>query len=269
MAPSRVAARRLIDDGRILVSGALATKAGRMVDAEEPLVLVGPAPRFVGRGGQKLEAAIEGWSLDPRGLRILDAGASTGGFTDCLLQHGAASVTALDVGHGQIHERLRNDPRVDLVERTNVRHIDPDAAAPYDAVVADLSFISLRTVMDVLVRSTAPGGWLVLLVKPQFEAGRVEVAKGRGVITDPVVWERVLQEVLDEASDAGAVLEGVLPSPLRGADGNTEFLIRLLRPADASESTAESTAESMASRSAADMIRRAVAEAGDTAGSVR
>jgi len=158
---------------------------------------------------------------------------------------------------------------VDLVERTNLRHIDPDAAAPYDAVVADLSFISLRTVMDVLVRSTAPGGWLVLLVKPQFEAGRVEVAKGRGVITDPVVWERVLQEVLDEASDAGAVLEGVLPSPLRGADGNTEFLIRLLRPADASESTAESTAESMASRSAADMIRRAVAEAGDTAGSVR
>ncbi len=261
MAPSRVAARRLIDDGRILVSGALATKAARMVGAEEPLVLVGPAPRFVGRGGQKLEAAIEEWRLDPLGLRILDAGASTGGFTDCLLQHGAASVTALDVGHGQIHERLRNDPRVDLVERTNLRHVDPDVVAPYDAVVADLSFISLRTVMDVLVRSTAPGGWLVLLVKPQFEAGRVEVAKGRGVITDPVVWGRVLEEVVHAAGRAGAVLEGVLTSPLRGADGNTEFLIHLRRPMIATEVVEP--------RSSDDRIRRAVAEAGDTAGSIR
>ena len=159
----------------MLVSGTVADKPARMVDAGEPVVLSGPPPRFVGRGGEKLAAALDHFGLDPSGLRALDAGASTGGFTDCMLQRGARHVTALDVGHGQLHERLRGDDRVEVVERTNLRHVDPDANDAYDAVVSDLSFISLRTVMDVLVRSTATGGWLVLLVKPQFEAGRQEV----------------------------------------------------------------------------------------------
>ncbi|UDY36241.1 TlyA family RNA methyltransferase [Dermatobacter hominis] len=229
LAPSRSAASRLIDDGQVLVSGVVADKAARMVDAGEPLVLAGPPPRFVGRGGEKLAGALDGFGLDPTGLRALDAGASTGGFTDCLLQHGAEAVTALDVGHGQLHERLRADPRVEVVERTNLRHVDPTAAEPYDAVVADLSFISLRTVMEVLVGSTAPGGWLVLLVKPQFEAGRQEVARGRGVITDPEVWRRTVLDVVDAAELAGAAMMGVMVSPLHGADGNTEFLLHLRR----------------------------------------
>ena len=200
-----------------------------MVDAGEPVRLSGPPPRFVGRGGEKLDGALDGFGLDPSGLRVLDAGASTGGFTDCLLQHGAAVVTALDVGHGQLHEKLRADPRVEVVERTNLRHVDPTAVPPYDAVVSDLSFISLRTVMDVLVRSTAPGGWLVLLVKPQFEAGRQEVARGRGVITDPEVWRRTVTDVVLAAGLAGAAMMGVMVSPLHGADGNTEFLVHLRR----------------------------------------
>ena len=212
------------------MSGAVADKAARMVDAGEPLVLSGPPPRFVGRGGEKLAGALEGFGLSVDGLRVLDAGASTGGFTDCALQDGAIAVTALDVGHGQLHERLRADPRVEVVERTNLRHVDPTASPPYDAVVADLSFISLRTVMHVLVQSTAPGvGWLVLLVKPQFEAGRQEVARGRGVITDPEVWGRTIDDVVVAAGLAGASTMGVMVSPLHGADGNTEFLLHLRR----------------------------------------
>jgi 23S rRNA (cytidine1920-2'-O)/16S rRNA (cytidine1409-2'-O)-methyltransferase len=229
IAPSRAAAVRLVEEGRVLVSGVVADKPARMVDAGEPVVVTRPPPRFVGRGGEKLAGALEGFGLDPTGLRVLDAGASTGGFTDCLLQHGAVAVTALDVGHGQLHEKLRADERVEVVERTNLRHVDPHARPPYDAVVADLSFISLRTVMDVLVRSTAPGGWLVLLVKPQFEAGRQEVARGRGVITDPEVWRRAILEVVDAAARAGAAMMGVMVSPLHGADGNTEFLLHLRR----------------------------------------
>ena len=211
------------------MSGAVADKAARMVDAGEPLVLSGPPPRFVGRGGEKLAGAFEGFGLSVEGLRVLDAGASTGGFTDCALQDGAIAVTALDVGHGQLHERLRADPRVEVVERTNLRHVDPTASPPYDAVVADLSFISLRTVMHVLVQSARGGGWLVLLVKPQFEAGRQEVARGRGVITDPDVWRRTIDEVVVAAGLAGASTMGVMVSPLHGADGNTEFLLHLRR----------------------------------------
>ena len=214
----------------MLVSGSVALKSGRQVGPGEPVVVQGPPSRFVGRGAEKLEAAMERFGLDPAGRRVLDAGASTGGFTDCLLQRGAASVTALDVGHGQLHERLRADPRVEVVERTNLRHVDPSAAPAYDAVVADLSFISLTAVMDVLVRSCRPGGWLVLLVKPQFEAGRADASRARGVIVDPEVWRGALERVLAAASDAGASMMGVMVSPLRGADGNTEFLLHLVRP---------------------------------------
>lgn len=246
MVGSRSAAARLIEDGRVLVSGSVAEKAARMVGAEEPVHLVGSPPRFVGRGAEKLLAALEGFGLDPVGLRILDVGASTGGFTDCLLQHGAAAVTSLDVGHGQIHERLRGDPRVEVVERTNIRHVDPSLRPPYDAVVADLSFISLRIVMDVLVGSTRPGGWLVVLVKPQFEAGRAEVSRGRGVITDPTVWRRSIRAVVEAAERAGSTTMGVMASPLHGADGNTEFLVHLChgpaaRPDDLAASDSEAS----------------------------
>lgn len=233
LAPSRSAAARLIGDGQVLVSGVVADKVARLVDAGEPVVLLGDRPRFVGRGGEKLEGALNAFCLDPSGLRVLDAGASTGGFTDCLLQRGAAGVTALDVGHGQLHERLRADPRVEVVERVNLRYVDPDGSDPYDAVVADLSFISLTVVLDVLVRSTTPGGWLVLLVKPQFEAGRVEVSRGRGVISDPSVWERVLLEVLASAREVAAVPRALAVSPLRGGGGNVEFLLHLTRPGPA------------------------------------
>ena len=187
---------------------------------------MGEPDRYVGRGGHKLEAALDGFGIDPTGWRVLDAGASTGGFTDCLLQHGAAQVIAVDVGHGQLHERLRSDPRVDVRERQNVRSIDvDDLDGPVDAAVADLSFISLSKVLGPIAGVVRPGGDLVVLVKPQFEAGRREVSKGRGVISDPDVWRRVLREALDACRGHGAAIMGAMVSPLRGADGNVEFLV--------------------------------------------
>ncbi len=229
LVPSRARARELVEAGRVRVGGAPASKAARLVDAGEAVVVEGDPPRYVGRGGEKLAAALDGFGLDPSGRRLLDAGASTGGFTDCLLQAGAAGVVALDVGHGQLHERLRADPRVEVHERTNLRHVDPTALGPFAGVVADLSFISLRTVMEVLVGCAEPGGWLVLLVKPQFEAGRAEVDRGRGVIRDPEVRADALRGVGRAAVRSGASIMGVVVSPIRGADGNVEFLLHLRR----------------------------------------
>jgi 23S rRNA (cytidine1920-2'-O)/16S rRNA (cytidine1409-2'-O)-methyltransferase len=192
--------------------------------------VVGPGPRFVGRGGEKLDAAFERFAVPVAGRRALDAGASTGGFTDCLLQRGADEVVAVDVGYGQLHERLRADPRVDVRERTNVRSLDREAlGGPVDLVVADLSFISLRTVLPVLVPLVEPGGDLVVLVKPQFEAGRREAARGSGVIREPEVWRRVLEEVATAAAESGADRMDEMESPLTGADGNVEFLLLLRR----------------------------------------
>jgi 23S rRNA (cytidine1920-2'-O)/16S rRNA (cytidine1409-2'-O)-methyltransferase len=199
------------------------------VSPDEPIELVGPAPRFVGRGGEKLDAALERFAIDVVGRRAIDCGASTGGFTDCLLQRGAERVVAIDVGYGQIHERLRADPRVDSRERTNLRGLDPtQVGGPAGLVVADLSFISLRTVADDLLRLAEPGADLVWLVKPQFEAGREEAARGRGVITEPEVWRRVLHEVHDAFAARGAAIMGAMTSPIAGADGNVEFLVHLL-----------------------------------------
>lgn len=226
---SRARATELIDAGRVRVGGAPATKAAHRVDPGEAVVVLGAPSPWVGRGAVKLLAALDAFALDPRGLRCLDAGASTGGFTDVLLQRGAERVVALDVGHGQLHERLRGDPRVVVMERTNLRHVDPGTIGPVDAVVADLSFISLTMVMDVVVACTRPGGWMVLLVKPQFEAGRREVDRGRGVIRDPGTWRHAIERVLSSALDAGAEPVGVVPSPVRGAEGNVEFLVQLRR----------------------------------------
>ena len=208
------------------VSGAPAAKAARLVAPGEPIVVHGPPPRFVGRGGEKLAGALAGFEVPVDGRRALDVGSSTGGFTDCLLQHGAAGVVALDVGYGQLHERLRNDPRVEVRERTNIRHVRPgDLGAPFDVVVADLSFISLRTVLPAILPLLAPSAHLVLLVKPQFEAGRAEVSRGKGVVTDPATWRRVLLEVLGALREGGAAIMGAMVSPLTGADGNVEFLV--------------------------------------------
>lgn len=228
LAESRTRARQLVDEGRVLVGGAPAVKAARQVDAGEAVVVLGDAPRYVGRGALKLEGALDRFELDPAGARALDAGASTGGFTDVLLQRGAREVVALDVGHGQLHERLRADPRVEVLERTNLRHVDPAALGAFDVVVADLSFISLTKVMSVLVDCCAPDAWMVLLVKPQFEAGRQEVSRGRGVVRDPVEWLGSVDRVARSAHELGAALVDVAVSPLRGADGNVEFVVHLV-----------------------------------------
>ena len=225
---SREQAKELIAARQVLVGGAIADKPARQVSAAEPVELRGPKPRFVSRGGEKLDAALELFAIDVAGRRALDAGASTGGFTDCLLQRGAAHVTAVDVGHGQMHERLRADSRVTVVERTHIR--DFTAAEPFDLIVADLSFISLRTAAPDLLRLAAPGADLVALVKPQYEAGRAEVAKGKGVITDPEVWRTVLNDVVSALSALGAAMMGVMVSPLKGADGNVEFLAHFRGP---------------------------------------
>lgn len=201
-----------------------------MVDPADPVVLVGEPRRFVGRGGEKLAAALESFDLDATGLRVLDAGASTGGFTDCLLQSGASEVVALDVGHGQLHEQLRADGRVVVIERTNLRDTGPAELGRFDAAVADLSFISLTLVLEVLFELVRPRGWLVVLVKPQFETSRAEASRGRGVISDPVVWSNALTRVLDAATELGAAIMDVMVSPLRGTAGNVEFLVHMAAP---------------------------------------
>ena len=207
-----------------MVRGVPATKPARMVDADDPVALQGPGPRFVSRGGDKLDAALDHFGIDVAGRTALDAGASTGGFTDCLLQRGAAHVVAVDVGRGQLDHGLRNDERVTVRERTNVRHLTAADAGTFDLVVADLAFISLRTVAPALLALARPGADLVLLVKPQFEAGRVEASRERGVIRDPAVWQRALDGVVDAFATGGAAIMGLMVSPLTGAEGNVEFL---------------------------------------------
>jgi 23S rRNA (cytidine1920-2'-O)/16S rRNA (cytidine1409-2'-O)-methyltransferase len=226
---SRTEAQQMIIDDRVLVNGSVADKPSRQVAPADAIVLDAPPARFVGRGAHKLEHALEAFRVDVDGLRALDAGASTGGFTDCLLQRGARHVVALDVGHGQLHERLRADPRVTSLERCNVRNATTDTiGGPVDLVVGDLSFISLTLVVPVLVSLCQPGSPMVLLVKPQFEAGRAEVSKGRGVVTDPDVHDRVCAEVADSLVAAACTVIAWTESPIRGADGNVEFLVHAI-----------------------------------------
>ncbi len=223
---SRTEAQALIAANRVLVNGSIADKPARQVAPGDALVIDGPPPRFVGRGADKLDHALDVFGIDVRGLRALDVGASTGGFTDCLLQRGADHVVALDVGHGQLHERLRADPRVTNLERQNVRHTDVEQiGGPVDIVVGDLSFISLRLVVPTLTRLCQPGSPMVLLVKPQFEAGRQEVDRGRGIITDPAIHDRVRAEIDEALVASRCTVLGWTDSPITGADGNREFLV--------------------------------------------
>ena len=224
LAASRAGAQRLIDDRRVTVGGSVADKPSRLVDPAEAVVLSGDPPRYVSRGGLKLEAALSAFGIDPSGLRTIDAGASTGGFTDCLLQYGAASVAAIDVGHNQLHERLRADGRVASFERTDVRAADLAViGGPAPLVVADLSFISLGLVAADLRRLATAD--IVALVKPQFEAGKAEADRGRGVIRDLEVWRRALLAVCGAIVGAGGAIMGVMVSPITGARGNVEFLL--------------------------------------------
>jgi 23S rRNA (cytidine1920-2'-O)/16S rRNA (cytidine1409-2'-O)-methyltransferase len=217
----------------VLVAGTQADKPARLVAPDEPVVVRGPPAPFVSRGGQKLDAALTRFSVAVEGRRALDAGASTGGFTDCLLQRGAVHVHAVDVGHGQLDQRLRHDARVTVLERVNVRTLTPEVMAEWDPafepvslITADLSFISLVTVVPALCGPLGrAGAALVLLVKPQFEAGRVIVARGKGVVRDPAVWLSALEGVTSALQEAGTGIMGAMVSPLTGPAGNVEFLI--------------------------------------------
>lgn len=221
----------MIGAGRVTVGGAPATTPARQVAPDEAVVVSGTPARFVSRGGEKLDAALTHWPIEVSGRRVLDAGASTGGFTDCLVQRGAARVVALDVGHGQLAWSVRSDPRVEVVERTNLRLVTGLVDGPAELAVADLSFISLVTVADALHRLTTPDAQLVLLVKPQFEAGRSRLGRG-GVVRDAAVHRAVLDEVIAGLGEHGLVVRDVIRSPLHGADGNVEFLAWVAKSGD-------------------------------------
>lgn len=227
---SREEAREVVELNRVQVDGAPVRKPSSLVRRDQHLIVGGPAPRFVSRGGEKLQHALETFGLDVRGGRCLDAGISTGGFTDCLLQSGATQVLGFDVGYGQLAERLRRDERVVLRERTNVRSLTADDVGghPVDLLVADLSFISLETVLPVLLPLVATAGSAVVLCKPQFEVGRAAIGKG-GIVRDPAEWARALERVSGAAARSDWTCVGAVTSPIRGAAGNVEFLV-LLRP---------------------------------------
>jgi len=229
LAESREQAQRLILAGEVWVEGQRWDKASKPC-AATAVVEVRGAERYVSRGGFKLEGALQGFGLDVTGLRCLDLGASTGGFTDCLLQHGAREVVAIDVGHGQLHWRLRKDQRVQVHEGLNARELAAFAAAhfpgPFDLVVADVSFISLRLVLPPAFDLLGYGGRVVALIKPQFEAGRAEVGKG-GIVRDASVRERVVRDLIEWSKAFPVESMGTIPSPILGRDGNEEFLWQL------------------------------------------
>lgn len=221
LAESRAQAQRLIRAGEVRVAGQVVDKPGTLMPLDAPISLA-ERPRFVGRGGEKLDAALSRFALDVAGLVVADVGASTGGFTDCLLQRGARRVYAIDVGYGQLDWGLRNDPRVVVMERTNARHLDR-LPEPVDLTTIDVSFISLGLILPRVVGWLGVGGQVVALIKPQFEAGRHEVGRG-GVVRDPVVHRRVLERVVETAEGLGFGLQGLTASPLLGPAGNREFL---------------------------------------------
>jgi 23S rRNA (cytidine1920-2'-O)/16S rRNA (cytidine1409-2'-O)-methyltransferase len=244
LAESRTEAQRLIAAGRVTVGGAPALKAASMVTASDDIVVGRAAAEYASRGGHKLAGALDALGVGPQGRIALDAGASTGGFTDVLLQRGARRVMAVDVGYGQLAWHLRTDERVVVLDRTNVRNLQPaDLPEPPDLVVADLSFISLTLVLPALATVATAAADHVLLVKPQFEAGPGGVGKG-GVVRDPAVWQTALRRVIGAAADLGLGLVGVTVSPLPGPSGNVEHFVHLRRGAagDASEAIAAAVA---------------------------
>jgi len=227
LVPSRERARGLILAGQVTVDGQVVTKAGTTVPADAVVALVTPDHPFVGRGGVKLAHALAVFGIAVAGRRALDIGASTGGFTDVLLRHGARSVVALDVGRGQLDWRLRSDPRVIVEERRNARALTAaDLPHRVDLVTVDVSFISLRHILPVVPALLTPGADVVALVKPQFEAGRREVGPG-GLVTDSTVHDRVVSEIVAAAAAVGLRATGQTASPITGASGNREFFVHL------------------------------------------
>jgi 23S rRNA (cytidine1920-2'-O)/16S rRNA (cytidine1409-2'-O)-methyltransferase len=231
---SRARAQALILAGEVRVDDEVERRAGRQVQPATAIEVVRPA-RFVSRGGEKLDHALTTFGVVPAGLICLDVGASTGGFTDCLLQHGATRVYAVDVGYGQLHWTLRQDPRVVLMERTNVRYL-AQLPEPIDLATIDVSFIGLELVLPVVRRLTRAEALVVALIKPQFEAGRDHVGRG-GVVRDSAIHRQVLERVVASAVVSGFALGGLTPSPLRGPAGNVEFLALLRAPNDMSSPT--------------------------------
>ena len=234
LAESQELAQRLVIAGKVRVDGQLAVAPSQMIKADAKLD-VDSGKRFVSRGGDKLAAALDAFSVNVQDLVCADAGASTGGFTDCLLQNGAAKVYAIDVGHGILAWELRNDPRVVVMEQTNARHVEK-LDEPVDLVVIDASLISLKVLLPVIKKwlpSPARGGGagggssVIALIKPQFEAKRDEVSRGKGVIRDAEIHKRVLREILDFAQEQGFTLRGLIRSPIQGPKGNVEFLVWL------------------------------------------
>ena len=235
LAASRAQAKALIMTGRVRRGTERLDKPGKEFPDDTELSIDQP-PRFVSRGGEKLAGFLERFPIELHGAHVLDVGASTGGFTDCVLQAGAADVVCVDVGRAQLHAKLRGDSRVTNLEQVNARHLRPAdlPRAQYDLVVMDLSFISLRAVLPAVWPCVRPGGRLVALVKPQFEAGKAEVDKGRGVIRDPAVQDAVLAGItaFALAELPGAALIGSMDSPITGTDGNREFLLGLSKAAN-------------------------------------
>jgi 23S rRNA (cytidine1920-2'-O)/16S rRNA (cytidine1409-2'-O)-methyltransferase len=231
LAPSREAAGDAVLAGRVLVGGAVAAKPSAQVSRADPIALTGPARRWASRGGDKLAPALDRLGVAVAGRRCLDAGASTGGFTDVLLDRAAREVVAVDVGYGQLDLRLRRDPRVLVRDRTNVRALTVELlGGPFDLVVADLSFISLRLVVPVLAGLTRPGADLLLLVKPQFEVGREAVGRG-GLVRDPAGRAAAVRAVAAAAAAEGLGVAGICPSELPGQRGNVELFLHLRRDA--------------------------------------
>ncbi len=225
LCPSRERAKRSILAGQVRVNGQMAQKASDPVRTEDEIGFA-EVEKFVSRGGQKLEHALKHFRLQVAGASAIDLGASTGGFTDCLLQYGVTNVVAVDVGQGQLAWKLRKDPRITVMEKTNARHLKPEQFPRlFDLAVIDCSFISLRKILPAATALLRPGGKIIALIKPQFEAGKAEADKGRGVISDPVIHERVLRELRDFVSEqAGLCWRDMVESPLRGPAGNKEFL---------------------------------------------
>jgi 23S rRNA (cytidine1920-2'-O)/16S rRNA (cytidine1409-2'-O)-methyltransferase len=225
LAPTREKAQAMILSGRVEVEGRREEKAGTPVDPSAAVQVLGPAHPYVSRGGVKLAAALDAFGIDPNGLVCLDVGASTGGFTDCLLQRGALRVYAIDVGHAQFDAKLRADPRVVLRERVNARNLSRvHVPEPVALAAMDLSFISVRLVLPAVVPLLAPDAAAIVLVKPQFEAGRREVPRG-GVVRSAATQRRVVGEIEQSGSGLGLTCLGVIPSPIKGARGNQEFLL--------------------------------------------
>jgi 23S rRNA (cytidine1920-2'-O)/16S rRNA (cytidine1409-2'-O)-methyltransferase len=228
-AESREKAKAIVMAGLVEVDDLRVDKAGRLVSVSSRITIKKPYPPYVSRGGIKLEAALSQFSVEVRDRVILDVGASTGGFTDCLLQRGAKKVVAVDVGYGQLHWKLRRDPRVEVLEKTNIRYLRPeDIGEMIDGAVIDVSFISLRLVVPAVSTLLKKEAFIIALVKPQFEAGREQVGKG-GVVRDPEVHEKVLLDLSRFFESAGWRIEGPMASPILGPKGNKEFLVHLRR----------------------------------------